>query len=482
MSPRPARRTFRLPVVVLVVALAAGAVYLDRTAPEASGARARTTTAAGALQGPTVPRTDAVSTAWYCAEGTSTADGRADETVVIGNLSTANVDAAVTVMPGGGKPPVSKRVSVAGFGQGRVRIADILATPEPGVVVEVFGGPAVVEHVLSGNGDVAVGPCARDAAPDWYFAAGTTDKDAQQYLALFNPYGDDAIVDVTFLTDSGVQAPEAFQGYVVPRRSRVSLPVHDEVRRAGQVAAFVHARTGRVVAERTQRFDGSLGRYGIDVSLGATAPATKWVLPFGDAQPGSAESVALANFSLLPADVEVDVLVEGTAVATPQTLQVPGRSVTPIDVGSKAAVGTNYTVVVKSTRGQAVVAEMFFNRNGTGGVQGSGTAIGATGAARTWAFALGRTDDGSDARLVAFNPGPKPVTVELRAYTAGDPNSPHSAPAVAIPAGDRGDFDLGAQDIHPDQLFVVASDGPIVAGRELTAGGVSIATGIPFSP
>ena len=71
------------------------------------------------------------------------------------------------------------------------------------------------------------------------------------------------------------------------------------------------------------------------------------------------------------------------------------------------------------------------------------------------------------------------MTVELRAYTAGDPNSPRSAPAVAIPAGDRGEFDLGAQDVRPGQVFVLAADGPIVAGREITVGGVSISTGIP---
>jgi hypothetical protein len=334
--------------------------------------------------------------------------------------------------------------------------------------------------VLTGSGDVAIGPCARDAGPDWYFAAGTTLRDTQQSVALFNPYGDDAIVDVTFLTDSGVQAPEDFQGLVVPRQSRVTLPVQNEVVRQDHVAIHVHARSGRVVAERSQSFDGSFGRFGLEVSLGATAPADEWTLPFGDAQTGTQETVAIANFNLLPASVEVDVLVEGTAVATPQTLQVEGRSVTFVDVGSKAASGTNYTVVVKATRHQPVVAETFFLRNGAG-VQGSGTAIGASAPARSWAFALGRTDTASDARVIAYNPGPKPVTVELRAYTAGDPNSPHSAPAIAIPAGDRGEFDLGAQDVRPDQVFVVASDGPIVAGRELVAGGVSISIGIPFA-
>ena len=58
MSPRVARRTYRLPIILVVAALVAGAIYLDQTAPEASGAgaAAATATAAAAIQGPTVPR------------------------------------------------------------------------------------------------------------------------------------------------------------------------------------------------------------------------------------------------------------------------------------------------------------------------------------------------------------------------------------------------------------------------------------------
>jgi hypothetical protein len=468
----------------VVAALVGGAVYLDRTAPEASVARTGTTAvAAAAIQGPTVPRADSLSTAWYCAEGTSSSGGRADETVVVGNLSAQPVDATVTVMPGGTDNPVTRQVHVAGYAQARVHVADILATPEPGVVVEVFGGPAVVEHVLAGNNDVAIGPCARDAAPSWYFAAGTTARDSTQFLALFNPYGDDAIVDVTFLTDSGVQAPEAWQGLVVARRSRVSLQVDTQVRREDHVAIAVHARAGRVVAERSETFNGSQGRFGIAVSLGATAPASRWVVPFGSAQAGATHAVAVANFGLLPTEVEVDVLIEGNPALQPQTVPVPGRSVVAVDAGSKVASGSNYTVVVHVTRSVPVVVESLVTQDGTGGgAQGSGSTIGVTAPADNWAFALGRTDVNSDARIVAYNPGPDPVTVELRAYTSGDPNSPHSAPAVAIPAGDRGEFDLGAQDVAPDQVFIVASNGPVVVGRELIAGGLSIATGIPFAP
>ena len=99
------------------------------------------------------------------------------------------------------------------------------------MVVETVGGAAAVSHVLEHGGDVGVESCTRTAAPDWYFASGTTVDSSQQDLVLFNPFGDDAIVDVTFLTDAGVQEPDGLQALVIPRRSRVTIPVQDSVLR-----------------------------------------------------------------------------------------------------------------------------------------------------------------------------------------------------------------------------------------------------------
>ena len=61
-------------------------------------------------------------------------------------------------MPGGGVPSATRDVALPARSQTRLAVADVLPTPEPGVVVETFGGPAVVEHQVAGNDDVATGP------------------------------------------------------------------------------------------------------------------------------------------------------------------------------------------------------------------------------------------------------------------------------------------------------------------------------------
>ena len=250
-----AKKIRRGPILFVLIALLVAAIVYDGNASSSPASAAR----AGAIvSGPAVPPADALSTSWYCTEGTSAADGRADETILVASVADTRIDATITVMPGGIGGPRLSRPPPPPACRAHVRVADLVETPEPGVVVEVVGGQAVVSHQLDANGDFATEPCARDGSSDWYFASGTTLKGAQQYLVLFDPFGDDAIVDVTFVTDDGVQEPDALQALVVSRRSRVTIPVHEAVPRQRDVAIHVHAvQLGRVVAERSMLFDGT---------------------------------------------------------------------------------------------------------------------------------------------------------------------------------------------------------------------------------
>jgi hypothetical protein len=87
---------------------------------------------------------------------------------------------------------------------------------------------------------------------------------------------------------------------------------------------------------------------------------------------------------------------------------------------------------------------------------------------------------GAFSAVVAVNPGPGPVTVEVLAYRAGDPVGPRSAPAQVVPPGRVARFDLAEWGIAPGQVLVVSADGPIVVGRDTYLGAVSLATAVPF--
>ena len=482
-SPRRARKVRRGPILFVLSAAVIAAVVVQQGASSTSSSSAARVVVAGV----SAPPADAASTAWYCAEGTSTPDGRADETVIVASLSDRRLDVTITVMPGGDAQPASRQLRLAPAEEASVRVADILEAAEPGVVVEVVGGRAVVSHQLDHGDDFAVEPCTRAAGPDWYFAAGTTVEGTEHDLALFNPFGDDAIVDIEFLTDSGGQQPEGLQALVVPRRSRVSVPVQDFVVRQERIATRIHARVGRLVAERTQIFDGTVPdagptRQGIAVSLGAEAAARVWRIPVGTTENGGTASVAIANFTDAEASVEVRTVLVGDQSLAPQTVALPARGVTSVDVTARVPLGTEYAVVVTARaaggRPIPVVAELLASWAPSSSTTGVGTTLGSTTTARRWVVL--QPDVDVDAFLTVYNPGPEPVTAEILSVSFLDRKvGPTSEPELAIAPGKAKIVKvvlLGSA----RSAGVVTANHPIVVGLTLLGdAGASVSSAIP---
>ncbi len=414
----------RWPILVVVLVALVFAAVVDRISDDGRSSSAIE------VAGPTIPSADSLSNAWYCAIGSSTPDGPTPETIIVTNLGSRAVQASVTVMPGGGGESVTRDFEVAARAQSRVPVADVLATPEPGVVVETFGGVAVVEHEVVGNDDVAVGPCATGPSASWSFAAGTTDRGSQLWLALFNPFGDDAIVDLTFLTDGGFLAPGDLQGIVVPRRTRVMVPLHDSVSRQATVATQVRTRTGRVVAEQATVREAE--PKGLSVSLGTPELSTRWSFPVGGVGGGSV--VAVANPGASPAQVTVRIRLDGDATLAPQVVVVPSRAAVAVDVGARVPAGLGAWIEVDSA--SPVVAEQTLGRPPTG----VAAAIGVPTTSRRWAFATGRVAADTTDSIVIANRGRRPARVTLRAIGGGSSDVPQRA--VRVGPGRRFAFDL----------------------------------------
>jgi len=482
-TPRRARKVRRGPILLVVLAAVVAAVVLQQGASSSESATASSLARAGV----SVPSSDVASSAWYCAEGTSTPDGRADESVIVASLAPSTVDATITVMPGGDGAPKTRQLRLAPGEETRVKVADILATPEPGVVVETTGGPAAVSHQLQHGGDFAVEPCTRAAGTDWYFASGTTVPGAEHDLALFNPFGDDAIVDLSFLTDTGVQQPDDLQAVVVPRRSRITVPVQNAVLRQERVAAEIHARVGRIVAEQTQIFDGTVPdqgptREGIAVSGGAQAPAGTWWFAQGTTDNGGTTSLALANFGDRDARVQVHVVLASDETLDPQSLTVPARSVVAVEPTTRVPIGTKYAITVTTQpldgARSPIVAEVLSSWAPSSSTTGVASTLGSSIAARRWVVPQPAAD--ADAFLTVFDPGSDPVTAALLPASSIDRKvGPTSEPELAVGPGKAGiqQVKLGS---GTDSAWVITAAHPIVVGLTLLgADGASLSSAIP---
>ncbi len=477
------RRVPRAPVIIVLVAAVAAAVVFVRTEPE------RDANAAAAISdAPAIPDADALSASWYCPEGSATDGGRADETLLVANVGDEDAAAVVTVFDGDDEP-AREGVEVPARAQVEVELNEVTDAEEqqllfdgtvtgPGVMVEAFGGEVVVEHAIASGDELAVSACARGAAPEWFFAAGTTVRGTELMLSLFNPFGDDAIVDLMFLTDTGVQTPDGAEALIVPRRSRVSVPLHALVQRQTQVATAVRARTGRVVAEQSLACDGSEIAKGFALSLGATGPADRWALPYGLMGADNTHTVSVANFADSGSEAEVRVDVDDGARVEPQTVPVPARSVAVVDVGGLVAIDARYSVDVRVTGEEPVVVDQLVTSTAdTAG--GLALDAGVREPARRWAFA-GAAGLDADATVSVVNPGPRPVTVSLAAYGSSDAEAPESPPELELDVGERGSFALEDLDIGADRMLVVEADELVFAERVVTTEtGRSLDPGIP---
>jgi len=487
MSTRRAERTgIRLrrgPVIVLVAAALALAVAAG------NGTRRGASAAANVRAGVSLPAADAISASWFCAAGTSSPGGRAPETVVVASAADTTIQVTVTVMPGNAAP-VSRAYRVEPHALLSVPVADVDAVPEPGVVVEVVGGQAAVAEQLVHDSDTATEPCTRRAAADWYFGVGTTAKGTAHYLELFNPFGDDAIVDVTFLTDSGVQQLDDLQGLVVPRRSRVTVAVHDELPRQAQVATWVHARTGRVVAEHTEIFDGTApdngpARTGLAVALGAEAPATTWVVPGLTAAGGASTALGVANFGDHDTSVEVSEVVDDGTSAPAQTVAVPAQSVVFVDTGARVASGHAYSVVVHARSAEGVTDPVVVEALSSWPVGASPTGAAAAAAlvvpARRWVVVL--PDVGGPLAVTVVVPGTRAAHVTLSPAGALDTStktgSSGAGASRTVKAGQMVTIPLGSRSARRRPIVVTADEPVFVEVSGIGAGGTVLAGGVP---
>ncbi len=505
----------RAPILILLAAIVVVGLLVGRLASDS-----HTGSDAAPSRDVVVPASGALTASWYCAGGTSDPGGIADETIVLGNAGSRPAAATITVTPGDAntdpttdRTSVSKDVTVAARSSRRVKVSSIKAVAEAGVMVESSGGQLVVEQEVVGNRDVSLGPCARSSSTDWTFAAGSTEKGAQQWVALYNPSNDGAKVDVTSYTLDYSETPATPQlkrdvissVAVDPRHETViELSAPDTLGRRDPVGVVVHASEGTVVAARRLRFDGfsfppapapgaaaAPVYQGLSLGLGAPAPSATWVFPEGPVVPGLRETIDILNPGRTKATAQVDFHLLGVPQPVTLTVELPAQRVTRVDPTSSiqgtpagAPAGTApqalpHATVVRHRSGPAIVAEQMVGATVAPNA-GITTNVGLTRSASRWAFVPGRLDASSLDGLRVFNPSAHVVRADLEAYVDGKRVPLGAGSSTRIAAGGIWGPALDVLAVPPDAVVFVVADAPVYASRVDTNPGHSISNGVPF--
>lgn len=495
----------RLPAVAGVVAVVAAVVAaggaVDRRGEAAPADPATSTTLAPDVLASLAPAPSSLGSTWYCAGGTARDGGSADHRVVVVNPGEVAVEATLTVYAGGlanddaapDLEPVTRDLEVPARGRVAVRLADVVEAQFAAALVEVAGGEVVVEHVVRGGDDLDAAPCATTPSPTWYAASGQTTRDARDLLTLFNPFPDDAVVDIGFTTPEGIREVVDYQGFVVPAQRVVVVDVGAAVQRHPQVAITVAARAGRLVADRIQVYDGE-GDMPAGLALVPTAPAAAllWQFPDGFKTDGLREVVTVYNPSATTAEVDVELVVDESpdpAVVTavePFQLSIPPGRFAQVDIPSAERVpsGLGHAIVVRSQNGVPVVAERSVGSQDPAPRTGYSATLGSPVVAQRWLTAVGGTGEGESLFLVVLNPSTDTIaSVSIATPTPGQLLDVEGLQDLEVQPGTRLRIDLG-EHVNRDFLpLVVTATQPVVVERGMfpVTGGIAQSMALPVS-
>ncbi len=443
---------------------------------------------------PAVAAADAISSTWYCAGGTATGDGIAELSVVLANDAPRGATADITMMGQDGKQETTQ-VDVPSHGRARVRASEVLDAEWVGAVVEVRGGRVGVDREVTGPAGFDAAPCSAVAGDHWYVASGATARGSEEYLSIFNPFADPASVAISFATDTGRRTPQSLRALSIPARSVRTIKLNDTITNRTAVATSVVARSGRVVVDRVQTYDGQGEVIGIGddanppqglVSTPASpVRAPRWIIPAARIGAGVETQIAIYNPGSKTAEVDV-VLTPQDPKLNPEiepvglTIRPREQAVVSLSEVDGVVPDTDMWVDVRSLEGVPVVAERisFFGKPATrtGATATAGTPIAAT----RWMVTQGGATRSRTTTVQVVNPGDTKAKITVVTLDGGDRDVLESA-SIELDPGDRRSLDLEAAGAAA--TVIVTSSKPVVVGSSIAVAegpGLSVQLASPF--
>ncbi len=407
----PVRRQWQAVVAVVVIAVGVALVSSAFPAPTAPAAPS-------SFDAVPVPPAGSFSSSAFCTAGTGNA---ASTTIFLTNSTSQIVSGVMTsVGPSSGGGPASsvrRRVAVPALGSAAVNPAVGLPQGSTASSFLFVGGGVVADQVVSGPSGWSMAPCASQIASQWYFAGGSTTAGNTMTLALFDPAAPEAVVNISFLTGSGVITPQAYQGLVVAPGQLVEENVGDFVQNAAAIATVVTAQSGGLVSsEFQQSSQGASG--GLALRLGSPALSTVWRFAQTTTRPGGTVDFDLANPGASAVTATVSAALSAASVV-PRRVVIP-----PLSMVVFAASGTTglpqqipYSLTVTSSAA-IVVGREVLAASGSPAPQW-GSSSGTVTTATRWLIPgpgiphVPGTDNAAVTSLAVADPGPSAAQVAV---------------------------------------------------------------------
>jgi hypothetical protein len=404
------RSTRVLAIGVVGVSLASMAL-VDRLVDRPITKLAAAANDAGTLD-PLASAEDSGSSLWFCPSGES-ADG-ADTIITIVNPTNQAGTGTVSFLGNAGQRATAN-VQIGAYARLDVRAAETLSATGVGAIVEVNVGGLGVEQKVIRGGQTYGATCATSTSNAWYFADGNTTLSASSVLSVLNPFGEDAVLDISFVTERGAARPNDLQGFLVPASSMRRIDIGAYVRRRSQVSTVLKARVGRVAVDQTTSPDGAR----FSIVNGAPTLGSSWYFPAGRTNGVLRERYVLFNPTARDVSAQIDVVIEGGEVE-PFELDVPARSRVDLipNEESRIARDADYSVVV-ATDSPSLVVQRTLRASGIYRA-GFATTLGSRRSAAAWLIPDVVASATRDDTISILNPTDTPTAVSLILNSGGE--------------------------------------------------------------
>ena len=232
------------------------------------------------------------SSSWYCNWYMPGTGGLTKVSVLLANTSSKGMSATLKTYVGKSEQSRSLTVPPHSF----LRYPQVVTpTNESGAISFVAnGGGTLAELEISGPLGSAIAPCNSSPSAHWVALGANTLPGSESGISIFNPFAQDAVVDVAFSSQFQQFAPGSLQGLVIAPHASENIDLTQYFSGRTHVAISVSTRIGRVV------LGGVVGRNdkgNAGLSALATFPATgsQWNFPVGELSTNQNQEILIYN-------------------------------------------------------------------------------------------------------------------------------------------------------------------------------------------
>lgn len=359
-----------------------------------------------------------------------------------------------------GEIRLSLEESLPGPSATPVRLGQHLAQGLAPAIIEFSDEPAAVAAVVDGEGLIAGSVCPSSTPKVWYLPGASTAAGERLTLQLFNPFPEDAMVDVSAHSEFGAEPSTGLEGISVQARSwrelelEVLLPVREEL------AFKVEAQQGNIIAAMAHT-----SASGAQAVWSGVAPSEVWEFPAASVS-GVPARLFISNDGSLEVTFTIDILTSEGSEFGVLTGTIPPLRQAQVDLSQLADGDVGARVTADGPVAAVVVSK---------GESGLATTPGATTTATRWLLPGVGVRAEAGHRLWLMNSGNNPLTVTLGPLDAagflGEPTK------VTVAGGAVASIPI---DTFRVAALVAEAAGPFTAAWSVIGNGdVALVPGVP---